>query len=156
MHHMEGLWATAHLRGLLDSLSDSTSVYQSKGKKETVPYSGKAESARMWVSSCLRTRGPDKKTPNSDATCNRPRSDSHQNRAESTTLKATLTKRQEKYNIALRDDRQHARVGVDLLAKTPFFVNTWDVARDAARYFDPYGGTQMVVGLLMQCAGLFP
>ncbi len=62
---------------------------------------------------------------------------------EALILEATLIKKhQPRYNRALKDDRRHAWIRVDLTSEKPTFIVTREVERDGARYFGPYRSTK--------------
>ena len=62
---------------------------------------------------------------------------------EALVLEQTLIKKhQPKYNIALKDDRRHAWVRVDLSRAIPSFEITREARKDGANYYGPYGSTK--------------
>jgi len=62
---------------------------------------------------------------------------------EALVLEQTLIKKhQPKYNIALKDDRRHAWVRVDLSRPIPTFEITREAQKDGANYYGPYGSTK--------------
>jgi excinuclease ABC subunit C len=62
---------------------------------------------------------------------------------EALVLEQTLIKKhQPQYNLALKDDRRHAWIRVDLNADIPTFEITREAERDGATYFGPYGSTK--------------
>ncbi|MFW9817572.1 MAG: excinuclease ABC subunit UvrC, partial [Candidatus Thorarchaeota archaeon] len=53
-----------------------------------------------------------------------------------------------RYNIALKDDRRHAWIRVDLKKRIPTFEITREAEKDGATYYGPYGSTKRLERLM--------
>ncbi len=116
-----------------------------KGVDGEVLYVGKAKSLRRRVASYLRPQGRDRKTSDLMALARDLDTILTRSEREALLLEATLIrKHRPRFNIALKDDRRHAWIRVDMTAPVPSFQVTRDVTRDGARYFGPYGSTRRV------------
>ncbi len=130
------------LKSLVQDLPDSPGVYLWKDEKGTILYIGKAKHLRRRVGSYLRktlyrkigemmfiARDLETIVTNTER--------------EALVLEQTLIKKhQPRYNAALKDDRRHAWIRVDLAKKYPVFEITRDAEKDGATYYGPYGSTK--------------
>ncbi|MBS3795444.1 MAG: excinuclease ABC subunit UvrC [Candidatus Thorarchaeota archaeon] len=141
--------ADRNLAQLVDDLPDSPGVYMWKDGTETILYIGKAKSLRKRVQSYLRTNSLDRKTWEMMKRAEDIETIITNTEREALLLEATMIKKHKpRYNIALKDDRRHAWIRVDLKAEIPTLQVTRDTKRDGARYFGPFGSTRRLERLL--------
>jgi len=141
--------ADRNLAELVDDLPDSPGVYMWKDGTETILYIGKAKSLRKRVRSYLRTNSLDRKTWEMMSRAQDIETILTNTEREALLLEATMIKKHKpRYNIALKDDRRHAWIRVDLDADIPTLEVTRDAKRDGARYFGPFGSTRRLERLL--------
>ncbi len=117
-------------------------VYLWKDEKGQILYIGKAKELRKRVSSYLRNHS-DRRTWELMHQAQDLETFVTNTEREALILEASLIKKhQPKYNRALKDDRRHAWIRVDLGCEKPSFIITRDVKKDGARYFGPYRSTK--------------
>ncbi len=140
---------TTDIADLVRDLPDLPGVYLWKDESAEILYVGKAKSLRKRVSSYLRQTGLDRKTWELMQRARDLETIVTSSEREALLLEAVLIKRhQPKYNLALKDDRRHAWIRVDLNRPIPTIAVTRDVSDDGARYFGPYGSTRRVERLI--------
>ncbi|MFO7836233.1 MAG: excinuclease ABC subunit UvrC [Candidatus Thorarchaeota archaeon] len=138
-----------NLHQLVDDLPDSPGVYMWKAEGERILYIGKAKSLRKRVRSYLRTNSLDRKTWEMMSRAEDIETILTSTEREALLLEATMIKKHKpKYNLALKDDRRHAWIRVDLNTNIPTLEVTRDVTKDGAKYFGPYGSTRRLERLL--------
>jgi excinuclease ABC subunit C len=120
-----------------------------KDSSGKILYIGKAKSLRKRVRSYLRTNSLDRKTWELMSRAADIETILTNTEREALLLEATMIKKHKpRYNIALKDDRRHAWIRVDLNADIPTLHVTRDAKRDGARYFGPFGSTRRLERLL--------
>ncbi|MFW9850268.1 MAG: excinuclease ABC subunit UvrC [Candidatus Thorarchaeota archaeon] len=130
------------LSKLVKDLPLQPGVYLWKNEKGEILYIGKAKELRKRVSSYLRNHY-DRRTWELMQRVRDLETIVTNTEREALILEATLIKKhQPKFNRALKDDRRHAWIKVDLECEKPTFIVTRDVERDGARYFGPYRSTK--------------
>jgi excinuclease ABC subunit C len=133
----------ADLKSLVQDLPDSPGVYLWKNEKGKILYIGKAKYLRRRVGSYLRKRGLFRRTWDMMQEARDLETILTNTEREALVLEQTLIKKhQPKYNIALKDDRRHAWVRVDLSRPIPSFEITREAQKDGANYYGPYGSTK--------------
>ena len=133
----------ADLKSLVQDLPDSPGVYLWKNEKGKILYIGKAKYLRRRVGSYLRKRGLFRRTWDMMQEARDLETILTNTEREALVLEQTLIKKhQPKYNIALKDDRRHAWVRVDLSRPIPSFEITREARKDGANYYGPYGSTK--------------
>ena len=133
----------ADLKSLVQDLPDSPGVYLWKNEKGKILYIGKAKYLRRRVGSYLRKRGLFRRTWDMMQEAKDLETILTNTEREALVLEQTLIKKhQPKYNIALKDDRRHAWVRVDLSMAIPSFEITREARKDGANYYGPYGSTK--------------
>lgn len=131
------------LAKLVGDLPELPGVYLWKDEAGKIIYIGKAKSLRKRVSSYLSRKELDSKTEDLMNHARDLETIVTNNELEAVILESTLIKQHmPKYNIALKDDRRHAWIRVDLNKEYPVFEVTRDVAKDGANYYGPYGSTR--------------
>jgi excinuclease ABC subunit C len=131
------------LAKLVGDLPDLPGVYLWKDEAGKIIYIGKAKSLRKRVSSYLSRKEQDAKTWELVSHARDLETIVTNTELEAVILESTLIKQHmPKYNIALKDDRRHAWIRVDLNKDYPVFEVTRDVAKDGANYYGPYGSTR--------------
>jgi excinuclease ABC subunit C len=137
------------LKTLVQDLPDSPGVYLWKDEKGEILYIGKAKYLRRRVSSYLRKTGLYRRIGEMMFVARDLETILTNTDREALVLEQTLIKKhQPRYNIALKDDRRHAWVRVDLAKKIPTFEITRDAEKDGATYYGPYGSTKRLERLL--------
>ncbi len=127
---------------LVKDLPLQPGVYLWKDEKGQILYIGKAKELRKRVSSYLRNHS-DRRTWELMHQVQDLETFVTNTEREALILEASLIKKhQPKYNRALKDDRRHAWIRVDLTCEKPSFIITRDVKKDGARYFGPYRSTK--------------
>lgn len=127
---------------LVKDLPLQPGVYLWKDEKGQILYIGKAKELRKRVSSYLRNHS-DRRTWELMHQAQDLETFVTNTEREALILEASLIKKhQPKYNRALKDDRRHAWIRVDLNCEKPSFIITRDVKKDGARYFGPYRSTK--------------
>ncbi|TFG11428.1 excinuclease ABC subunit UvrC [Candidatus Thorarchaeota archaeon] len=130
------------LTALVKDLPKQPGVYLWKDKDGEILYIGKAKELRKRVPSYLRKK-LDRKTWNMMQYAADLETIITNTEREALLLEATLIrKHQPKYNLALKDDRRHAWIRVDLDADIPTFEVTREIEKDGATYYGPYGSTK--------------
>ncbi|MFW9919743.1 MAG: excinuclease ABC subunit UvrC [Candidatus Thorarchaeota archaeon] len=130
------------LAKLVQDLPLQPGVYLWKDEKGEILYIGKAKELRKRVSSYLRNHS-DRRTWELMHRARDLETFVTNTEREALILEATLIKmHQPKYNRALKDDRKHAWIKVDVQSEKPTFIVTRDVDRDGSRYFGPYRSTK--------------
>ena len=133
----------ADFKSLVQDLPDSPGVYLWKNEKGKILYIGKAKYLRRRVGSYLRKRGLFRRTWDMMQEARDLETILTNTEREALVLEQTLIKKhQPKYNIALKDDRRHAWVRVDLSRPIPSFEITREARKDGANYYGPYGSTK--------------
>ena len=123
-------------------------VYLWKDEKGEILYIGKAKELRKRVGSYLRNHS-ERRTWELMQRSRDLETIVTNTEREALILEATLIKKhQPKYNRALKDDRRHAWIRVDLNCKKPTFLVTREIEKDGARYFGPYRSTKKMERLL--------
>lgn len=141
--------SSGNLDQLVDDIPDSPGVYMWKDSSGKILYIGKAKSLRKRVRSYLRTNSLDRKTWELMSRAADIETILTNTEREALLLEATMIKKHKpRYNIALKDDRRHAWIRVDLNADIPTLHVTRDAKRDGARYFGPFGSTRRLERLL--------
>lgn len=141
--------SSGNLDQLVDDIPDSPGVYMWKDASGKILYIGKAKSLRKRVRSYLRTNSLDRKTWELMSRAADIETILTNTEREALLLEATMIKKHKpRYNIALKDDRRHAWIRVDLNADIPTLHVTRDAKRDGARYFGPFGSTRRLERLL--------
>ncbi|MFX1482648.1 MAG: excinuclease ABC subunit UvrC [Promethearchaeota archaeon] len=131
------------LKTLVQDLPDTPGVYLWKNEKGEILYIGKAKSLRKRVSSYLRNKGLYRRIGEMMFAARDLETILTNTEREALVLEQTLIKKhQPKYNIALKDDRRHAWVRVDLSKRIPTFEITREARKDGATYYGPYGSTK--------------
>lgn len=134
---------------LVRDLPDSPGVYLWKDEKGVILYIGKAKSLRKRVASYLRKTGLFRRIGEMMFVARDLETILTNTEREALVLEQTLIKKhQPKYNIALKDDRRHAWVRVDLSKRIPTFEITREAQKDGATYYGPYGSTKRLERLL--------
>ena len=134
---------------LVRDLPELPGVYLWKSESGEVLYVGKAKSLRKRVASYLRRRGLDRKTWELMRQARDLETIITTTEREALIVEATLIKKyQPRFNIALKDDRRHAWVRVNLDDEIPSVLITREFERDGAKYFGPYGSTRRLEKLL--------
>ncbi|MBY8997756.1 MAG: excinuclease ABC subunit UvrC [Candidatus Thorarchaeota archaeon] len=137
------------LKTLVQDLPDSPGVYLWKDEKGEILYIGKAKSLRKRVSSYLRKTGLFRRIGEMMFIARDLETILTNTEREALVLEQTLIKKHlPKYNIALKDDRRHAWVRVDLSKRIPTFEITREAQKDGATYYGPYGSTKRLERLL--------
>jgi excinuclease ABC subunit C len=137
------------LKKLVQDLPDSPGVYLWKDEKGKILYIGKAKYLRRRVSSYLRKKGLFRRIGEMMFLARDLETIITNTEREALVLEQTLIKKhQPKYNIALKDDRRHAWVRLDLSKKIPTFEITREAQKDGAIYYGPYGSTKRLERLL--------
>ncbi|MFW9909001.1 MAG: excinuclease ABC subunit UvrC [Candidatus Thorarchaeota archaeon] len=127
---------------LVKDLPLQPGVYLWKDEKGEILYIGKAKELRKRVGSYLRNHH-ERQTWELMQRARDLETIVTNNEREALILEATLIKKhQPKFNRALKDDRKHAWIRVDLESEKPTFFVTRDVEKDGARYFGPYRSTK--------------
>ncbi|MHA1909403.1 MAG: excinuclease ABC subunit UvrC [Candidatus Thorarchaeota archaeon] len=117
-------------------------VYLWKDEKGEILYIGKAKELRKRVGSYLRNHY-DRRTWDLMQQARDLETIVTNTEREALILEAALIKKhQPKYNRALKDDRRHAWIKIDLECEKPTFIVTRDIEKDGARYFGPYRSTK--------------
>ncbi|MHA2015479.1 MAG: excinuclease ABC subunit UvrC [Candidatus Thorarchaeota archaeon] len=128
---------------LVRDLPDEPGVYIWRDKDGKILYIGKAKSLRKRVSSYLRKRGLDRKTRDLMKLARDLETIVTATEREALIVEATLIKKhQPKFNLALKDDRRHAWVRINVSAEVPSAFVTRDFEKDGSRYFGPYSSTR--------------
>jgi len=131
------------LKTLVEDLPDNPGVYLWKDEKGKILYIGKAKSLRKRVASYLRKKGLYRRIGEMMFIARDLETILTNTEREALVLEQTLIKKhQPKYNIALKDDRRHAWVRVDLSLPIPTFEITREAQKDGATYYGPYGSTK--------------
>jgi excinuclease ABC subunit C len=139
----------SNLKTLVQDLPDSPGVYLWKDEKGEILYIGKAKYLRRRVSSYLRKKGLFRRIGEMMFLARDLETIMTNTDREALVLEQTLIKKhQPRYNIALKDDKRHAWVRVDLAKKIPTFEITRDAEKDGATYYGPYGSTKRLERLL--------
>ncbi|MFX1605626.1 MAG: excinuclease ABC subunit UvrC [Promethearchaeota archaeon] len=133
------------LKALVQDLPDTPGVYLWKDEKGKILYIGKAKDLRRRVSSYLRKSGHYRRIGEMMFHARDLETILTNTDREALVLEQTLIKKhQPRYNIALKDDRRHAWVRVDLSMRYPVFEITRDAEKDGATYYGPYGSTKRI------------
>jgi excinuclease ABC subunit C len=133
----------SNLASLVSDLPDQPGVYLWKNKKGEILYIGKAKMLRRRVGSYMRKTGLYRRIWEMMQEATDLETIITNTEREALILEQTLIKKhQPKYNIALKDDRRHAWVRVNLSDPIPTFEVTRDAKKDGAIYFGPYGSTK--------------
>ena len=133
----------ADLAKLVGDLPELPGVYLWKDKSGKIIYVGKAKSLRKRVTSYLSRKELDSRTWDLMSHVEDLETIITNTELEALILESTLIKQHmPKYNIALKDDRRHAWIRVDLNKEYPVFEVTRDVSKDGASYYGPYGSTK--------------
>ncbi|MDF1539609.1 MAG: excinuclease ABC subunit UvrC [Candidatus Thorarchaeota archaeon] len=136
------------LAKLVQDLPFQPGVYLWKDEKGEILYIGKAKELRKRVGSYLRNHSERRTWELMQQTRDLETIVTNTER-EALILEATLIKKhQPKYNRALKDDRRHAWIRVDLNSRKPTFHVTREIEKDGARYFGPYRSTKKMERLL--------
>ncbi len=131
------------LKSLVEDLPDSPGVYLWKNEKGKILYIGKAKFLRKRVGSYMRKTGLYRRIWDMMQEARDLETILTNTEREALVLEQTLIKKhQPKYNIALKDDRRHAWVRVDLSKTIPTFEITREAQKDGANYYGPYGSTK--------------
>jgi excinuclease ABC subunit C len=131
------------LESLVKDLPDSPGVYLWKNEKGLILYIGKAKFLRRRVGSYLRKKGLFRRIWDMMQEARDLETILTNTELEALVLEQTLIKKhQPKFNIALKDDRRHAWVRVDLSKTIPTFQITREAQKDGANYYGPYGSTK--------------
>ncbi|TFF91495.1 excinuclease ABC subunit UvrC [Candidatus Thorarchaeota archaeon] len=131
------------LTTLVHDLPDSPGVYLWKDEKGEILYIGKAKSLRKRTRSYLRKRGLFRRHWEMMQRARDIETILTNTEREALVLEQTLIKKhQPPYNLALKDDRRHAWIRVDMRDEIPTFEITRDAEKDGATYFGPYGSTK--------------
>lgn len=132
-----------NLMSLVKDLPDSPGVYLWKNEKGRILYIGKAKFLRRRVGSYMRKKGLFRRTWDMMQEARDLETILTNTEREALVLEQTLIKKhQPKYNIALKDDRRHAWVRVDLSKEIPTFEITREAEKDGSNYYGPYGSTK--------------
>ncbi|MFQ5832049.1 MAG: excinuclease ABC subunit UvrC [Candidatus Thorarchaeota archaeon] len=130
------------LAKLVHDLPDVPGVYLWKDDVGGILYIGKAKSLRKRVSSYLR-EGLMRRTAEMVFAARDLDTIVTNTEREALVLEASLIKEHRPpYNLALKDDKKHAWIKVDLEKPIPVFEITRDTEKDGAKYYGPYGGTK--------------
>jgi excinuclease ABC subunit C len=133
----------SNLASLVSDLPDQPGVYLWKNKKGEILYIGKAKMLRRRVGSYMRKTGLYRRIWEMMQEAADLETIITNTEREALVLEQTLIKKhQPKYNIALKDDRRHAWIRVNLSDPIPTFEVTRDAKKDGAIYFGPYGSTK--------------
>ena len=133
----------SNLKSLVHDLPDTPGVYLWKDEKGKILYIGKAKSLRKRVGSYLRKTGLRRKIGEMMFIARDLETIITNTEREALVLEQTLIKKhQPRYNAALKDDRRHAWIRVDLSKDFPTFEITRDAQKDGATYYGPYGSTK--------------
>jgi len=131
------------LRALVQDLPDTPGVYLWKDEKGNILYIGKAKYLRRRVGSYLRKTGLYRRLGEMMFLARDLETILTSTEREALVLEQTLIKKhQPRYNIALKDDRRHAWIRVDLEKQIPTFEITREAVKDGATYYGPYGSTK--------------
>ncbi|MFX0107920.1 MAG: excinuclease ABC subunit UvrC [Candidatus Hodarchaeota archaeon] len=131
------------LATLVSDLPDSPGVYLWKDENGNILYIGKAKRLRKRVASYLRKNGLYRRTAEMVLAARDLETILTNTEREALILEATLIKRHlPPYNLALKDDRRHAWIRIDLKKESPVFEITRDAEKDGAVYYGPYGSTK--------------
>ena len=145
------------IKALVQDLPDTPGVYLWKDEKGVILYIGKAKSLRRRVGSYLRKSGLRRKIGEMMFVARDLETIITNTEREALVLEQTLIKKhQPRYNAALKDDRRHAWVRVDLSRETPSFEITRDAEKDGATYYGPYGSTKRLERFLDTIRKLIP
>jgi len=137
------------LEKLVHDLPEQPGVYLWRDDAGKVIYVGKAKSLKKRVNSYLRKSGLDRKTWELMGSAQDLETIVTNNEREALLLEATLIKKHmPKFNIALKDDRRHAWIRVDLSKEYPVFEVTRDVVKDGTKFYGPYNSSKRVEALL--------
>jgi excinuclease ABC subunit C len=130
-------------------LPDAPGVYLWKDEKGTILYIGKAKYLKRRVSSYLRKTGLYRRLGEMMFVAKDLETIVTNTEREALVLEQTLIKKhQPRYNIALKDDRRHAWIRLDLEKRIPTFEITREAQKDGATYYGPYGSTKRLERLL--------
>ena len=130
------------LKSLVQDLPETPGVYLWKDEKGKILYIGKAKYLRRRVGSYLR-KNLYRRTWDMMQDARDLETIITNTEREALVLEQTLIKKhQPKFNIALKDDRRHAWVRVDLSKTIPTFEITREAEKDGAEYYGPYGSTK--------------
>jgi excinuclease ABC subunit C len=133
------------LEKLANDLPVSPGVYMWKDSEGKILYIGKSKKLRKRVQSYLRLNGLDRRRWEMMQHAEDLETILTNTDREALLLEATLIqKHRPRYNIALKDDRRHAWIEVDLDSEVPTFSVTREVEKDGATYYGPYGSTKRV------------
>lgn len=136
------------LAKLVQDLPFQPGVYLWKDEKGEILYIGKAKELRKRVGSYLRNHS-DRRTWELMQRSRDIETIVTNTEREALILEATLIKKhQPKYNRALKDDRRHAWIRVDMNSKKPTFHVTREIDKDDAQYFGPYRSTKKMERLM--------
>ncbi|MHA2043157.1 MAG: excinuclease ABC subunit UvrC [Candidatus Thorarchaeota archaeon] len=139
----------ADLKILVHDLPDTPGVYLWKDENGKILYIGKAKSLRKRVASYLRKTGLFRRIGEMMFIARDLETILTNTEREALVLEQTLIKKhQPRYNIALKDDRRHAWVRVDLNKRIPTFEITREAEKDGSTYYGPYGSTKRLERLL--------
>jgi len=145
------------LASLVHTLPEVPGVYMWKDGAGTIIYVGKAKSLKKRVSSYLRKTGLDRKTWELMQRAADLETIITNTEREALLLEMTLIRKHlPKYNLALKDDRRHAWIRIDMNQEIPVAEVTRDVAKDNARYFGPYGSTKRLERFLETARKFLP
>jgi len=137
------------LEKLVHDLPEQPGVYLWRDGAGKIIYVGKAKSLKKRVNSYLRKNGLDRKTWELMGSAQDLETIVTNNEREALLLEATLIKKHmPKFNIALKDDRRHAWIRVDLSKEYPVFEVTRDVVKDGTKFYGPYSSSKRVEALL--------
>ncbi|TFG08118.1 excinuclease ABC subunit UvrC [Candidatus Thorarchaeota archaeon] len=133
------------LEKLANDLPVSPGVYMWKDSEGKILYIGKSKELRKRVQSYLRLNGLDRRRWEMMQHAEDLETILTNTDREALLLEATLIqKHRPRYNIALKDDRRHAWIKVNLDSEVPTFSVTREVEKDGATYYGPYGSTKRV------------
>ena len=133
------------LADLVQDLPDAPGVYFWKDEKGEILYIGKAKSLRKRTSSYLRKSGLLRRTAEMVHAARDLETIVTSTEREALILEMTMIKKHRPpYNVALKDDRRHAWIRVDMEMEFPVFEITRDAVKDGAKYFGPYSSTKRV------------
>jgi excinuclease ABC subunit C len=133
----------SNIAALVSDLPDQPGVYLWKNKKGEILYIGKAKMLHRRVGSYLRKTGLYRRIWEMMQEATDLETIITNTEREALILEQTLIKKhQPRYNIALKDDRRHAWIRVDMNDPIPTFEVTREAEKDGAIYFGPYGSTK--------------
>ncbi len=145
------------LMSLVKDLPNTPGVYLWKNAKGRILYIGKAKYLRKRVSSYMRKRGLYRRIWDMMQEARDLETILTNTEREALVLEQTLIKKhQPKYNLALKDDRRHAWVRVDLSKAIPTFEITREAEKDGANYYGPYGSTKRLERFLDTIRKIIP